>query len=85
MAKCSNTLPVEHPNFSLVVAFIVSSSANAAPEFEGRGGEELANDISCVLASAFEEGSGLDLESLCVAEGQHCWILYIDVLVSECG
>ena len=57
------------------------SSANAAPEFEGRGGEELASDITSVLTRAYADSNTLDMQSLCVAEGQHCWILYIDILV----
>lgn len=57
------------------------SSANAAPQFEGRGGDDLANDISSVLARAYRDSSTLDMKKLCVAPGQHCWILYVDILV----
>ncbi|XP_067931996.1 exosome complex exonuclease RRP42-like [Watersipora subatra] len=65
--------------------FFVHCSANAAPEFEGRGGEELANDISSTLSRAYEDRNTLNLEGLCVAQGQHCWLLYIDVLLLEVG
>jgi len=57
------------------------SSANANPKFEGRGGEELANDIASMLSQAYGDKNTLDMRKLCIADGQHCWILYIDVLV----
>ena len=58
------------------------SSANATPEFEGRGGEELATEISNMLTRAYDCPSCIDLTKLCVVPGQQCWILYVDVLVS---
>lgn len=58
------------------------SSANAAPAFEGRGGEDLAIEISYLLSKAYNHRNTLNLSKLCVAVGQHCWILYIDIMVS---
>lgn len=58
------------------------SSANATPEFEGRGGEELATEISGMLYRAYDCPACLDLQKLCVIPNQQCWVLYIDVLVS---
>lgn len=65
--------------------FFVDFSANAAPEFEGRGGEEDAAKISCMLSKAYSNNACLDLEQLCVISNTKCWILYIDILVLECG
>ena len=65
----------QHCNFSYC------SSANATPEFEGRGGEELAVEISNMLTRAYDCPSCLDLHKLCVVPGQQCWVLYVDVLV----
>lgn len=69
--------------------FFVDCSANAAPEFEGRGGEQLAQEISNILANSIGGGGGgsaaLDLRSLCVIPREQCWILYVDVVVLECG
>ena len=61
--------------------FLFSSSANATPEFEGRGGEELANEISSTLAAAFDNPGALDLKKLCILNQQQCWILYVEILV----
>lgn len=64
--------------------FFVDCSANATPEFEGRGGEDLANEISRFLHRAYSAGA-LNLGDLCVLPGQQCWVLYIDILILECG
>ena len=58
------------------------SSANATPEFEGRGGEELALELSDTLANAYESPLAFDLKPLCILPGQQCWKLYVDILVS---
>ena len=59
------------------------SSANATPKFEGRGGEDLAQEISSALATAYDNRKCLDLEALCIINSQQCWVLYIDILVSR--
>lgn len=59
-----------------------ASSANATPEFEGRGGEELGTELSNTLYKVFNNKRSVDLKSLCISEGEHCWVLYVDVLVS---
>ncbi|XP_075444732.1 exosome complex component RRP42 [Ascaphus truei] len=63
--------------------FFVDCSANATPEFEGRGGEELGTEIANTLYKIFDNKSSIDLESLCIEAGEHCWVLYVDVLVSK--
>ncbi|XP_071091631.1 exosome complex component RRP42-like [Haliotis cracherodii] len=65
--------------------FFVDCSANATPEFEGRGGEELATEISTMLSRAYDCPSCLDLQSLCVIPKQQCWVLFVDILLLECG
>jgi len=65
--------------------FFVDCSANATPAFEGRGGEELATQISNLLTQAYSNGPCLDLASLCVIPRTQCWVLYIDILLLECG
>ncbi|MEE6510560.1 hypothetical protein FKM82_030439 [Ascaphus truei] len=65
--------------------FFVDCSANATPEFEGRGGEELGTEIANTLYKIFDNKSSIDLESLCIEAGEHCWVLYVDVLLLECG
>uniref|UniRef100_A0A5F9CY57 Exosome component 7 n=1 Tax=Oryctolagus cuniculus TaxID=9986 RepID=A0A5F9CY57_RABIT len=66
------------------VEFFVDCSANATPEFEGRGGDDLGTEIANTLARIFNKGS-LDLKSLCISPREHCWVLYVDVLLLECG
>ncbi|KAK3610036.1 hypothetical protein CHS0354_032393 [Potamilus streckersoni] len=65
--------------------FFVDCSANATPEFEGRGGEDLALEISNMLTRAYDCPKCLDLGKLCVIKGQQCWVLYVDILLLECG
>ncbi|KAF5908054.1 exosome complex component RRP42, partial [Clarias magur] len=64
--------------------FFVDCSANATPEFEGRGGEELGMDLSNKLYKVFNNRHSLDLHSLCICPGEHCWVLYVDVLLLQC-
>ena len=61
----------------------VCSSANATPAFEGRGGEELATEITNFLYRAYSASTVLDVTSLCLQTGKLCWVLYVDVLVSR--
>merc|ERR1712136_462769 len=60
--------------------FFVDCSANATPEFEGRGGEELANQIAKFLHQAYSSSDSLNLTDLCVLPNLQCWVLYIDIL-----
>lgn len=64
--------------------FFVDCSANATPEFEGRGGEELGTALSKTLYKVFNNKHSLDLRSLCISPGEHCWVLYVDVLLLQC-
>ena len=59
-----------------------NSSANASPEFEGRGGEELGSMLAKTLERAYNHPSAIDLESLCILPGKQCWVLYIDAVVN---
>ncbi|KAK7500215.1 hypothetical protein BaRGS_00008438 [Batillaria attramentaria] len=65
--------------------FFVDCSANATPQFEGRGGEELATEITNLLYRAYSSDTVLDVKSLCLQKGKLCWVLYVDVLLLECG
>ncbi|XP_076469813.1 exosome complex component RRP42-like [Babylonia areolata] len=65
--------------------FFVDCSANATPEFQGRGGEELATAITNLLYRAYSSSTVLDVSSLCLLPGKYCWVLYVDVVLLECG
>lgn len=65
--------------------FFVDCSANATPDFEGRGGENLATEISQALARAYHSAHVFDRRQLGVLAGQQCWVLYVDILILECG
>ncbi|CAK1544559.1 unnamed protein product [Leptosia nina] len=67
------------------IEFFVDCSANATPEFEGRGGEQLANRISNLLQRAYHSSQAFNLKQLCIFEGKQCWKLYVDILILECG
>lgn len=51
--------------------------------FEGRGGEDLATEISNSLAKAYF--STFPLNKLTIASGQMCWKLTVDILILELG
>uniref|UniRef100_A0A8C5RSA3 Ribosomal RNA-processing protein 42 n=1 Tax=Laticauda laticaudata TaxID=8630 RepID=A0A8C5RSA3_LATLA len=72
-------------NFLNCNIFFPFSSANATPEFEGRGGEELGTEITNTLYRIFNNESSINLKTLCINPRQYCWILYVDVLLLECG
>ncbi|CAH2283205.1 exosome complex component RRP42 [Pelobates cultripes] len=78
------TPKLESPNEGYL-EFFADCSANATPEFEGRGGEELGTEIAHVLYKIFDNKSSLDRKSLCIQPREHCWVLYVDVLLLECG
>ncbi|KAL8596848.1 hypothetical protein ACOMHN_027177 [Nucella lapillus] len=65
--------------------FFVDCSANATPEFQGGGGEELATAITNLLYRAYSSSTVLDTKSLCLLPGKFCWVLYVDVVLLECG
>lgn len=67
------------------IEFFVDCTANADPVFEGRGGEEIATEIRSALAHTYSSPKCLDLASLAVVPGHQAWVLYVDVLILECG
>ncbi|XP_053611524.1 exosome complex component RRP42 [Plodia interpunctella] len=67
------------------IEFFVDCSANATPEFEGRGGEQLANSISNTMQKAYHSSQAFNLKQLCIFKGKQCWKLYVDILILECG
>lgn len=78
------TPKLEKPNEGYL-EFFVDCSANATPEFEGRGGDDLGTEIANTLYRIFNNKSSVDLRSLCISPREHCWVLYVDVLLLECG
>ncbi|KAJ7569441.1 hypothetical protein O6H91_01G078100 [Diphasiastrum complanatum] len=64
----------------------VECSPTAAPEFEGKGGEDTNLELAKALQRNFlggasGAGAAIDLTTLIVIEGKVCWELYIDGLV----
>ena len=60
--------------------FFVDCSANATPEFQGRGGEQIASQIVNILTNLFSS-SNFNLEQLCIVPGKKCWRLNVDIVV----
>ncbi|KAL1517595.1 hypothetical protein ABEB36_001336 [Hypothenemus hampei] len=77
--------PLPEKPFEGKIEFFVDCSANATPDFEGRGGEQLAIELANILTSAYSAPQTLDLRELCILKGEKCWKLYVDILVLECG
>uniref|UniRef100_A0A2K5DL11 Exosome component 7 n=1 Tax=Aotus nancymaae TaxID=37293 RepID=A0A2K5DL11_AOTNA len=74
------TPKLEKPNEGYL-EFFVDCSANATPDFEGRGGDDLGTEIANTLYRIFNNKSSVDLKTLCISPREHCWVLYVDVLV----
>lgn len=66
-----------------IVEFSADCSANASPKFEGKGGEDISQEIVFVLSNSLTPA--IDRKSLCISVGHKVWIIYIDVLVLECS
>lgn len=79
-----DTPDAQNPNKGRIEVF-VDCSPNANPEFEGRGGEEIATEISRILTQAYNNARCLDLSSLCVIPGVQVWVLYVDIIILQCG
>lgn len=72
------------------VEIAIECSPTAAPEFEGRGGEELSLELSralqrSLLGGQSGAGAAIDLSALGVFDGKLCWDLYVDGLVLSSG
>lgn len=67
------------------VEFFVDCSANALLDFEGRGGEELALEISNFLRITYSSPFSFDLKSLCILPKHQCWKLFVDILILQCA
>lgn len=74
--------PPDEPDCG-VIQFGADCSANASPKFEGRGGEDIAQEIVFVLTNSLIPA--IDRKSLCISEGHKVWYIYIDVLILECS
>lgn len=64
---------------------VFPSSANATPAFEGKGGDDLATEISNILSMAYQTPDAFDLKQLCIIPHKKCWKMYVDILVSAIG
>lgn len=60
-------------------------SANALLDFDGRGGEELAMEISNCLRMTYSSSQTFDLKALCILPKHQCWKLYVDILILQCA
>jgi len=67
------------------IEFFVDCSANSLLDFEGRGGEELALEISNCLRITYSSPHAFDLKSLCILPKHQCWKLYVDILILQCA
>ncbi|XP_037952122.1 exosome complex component RRP42-like [Teleopsis dalmanni] len=67
------------------IEFSVDCSGNADIAFEGRGGDALATELAAALANTYDSPLAFDLTDLCILSGQHCWKIYVDIMILECG
>merc|ERR1712000_781635 len=55
-----------------------------SPDFQGRGGDEISDEISDILLKAWSRNTTL-LNCLEIVKNRFYWKVYIDILVLECG
>jgi exosome complex component RRP42 len=65
------------------VHYNVECSANVSQDFEGKGAEEFNQELSEFIDQFI--GNALIKQHLIILEGEHCWIMYIDVLLLDYG
>lgn len=59
-----------------------NSSPSASQQFEGRGADDINNQLTLSMDRLFNgPQSGIDVSSLCIIPGQQCWVIYIDAMV----
>ncbi|XP_077971524.1 exosome complex component RRP42-like [Styela clava] len=83
--KLDLEMPLANSPDQGLVDFNIDCSPNATPQFQGRGGEDLAATIKSLLTRAYNNNLVLDLKSLCIVPGKNCWSVHVDVLILECG
>ncbi|XP_035230745.1 exosome complex component RRP42-like [Stegodyphus dumicola] len=74
------TPPPNVPNRGWIEVSI-ESTPHAHLDFEGRGGDDFAADVSQILMQSCNNEKLIDMKSLCVIPGQQVWVLYVDILV----
>ncbi len=57
------------------------SSPTASPDFEGRGGDELAEKICRILSIAYDKSGTIDLKKLSITPKKYCYVIDVDILV----
>ncbi|OXA57382.1 Exosome complex component RRP42 [Folsomia candida] len=67
------------------IKFLVDCSPTASPDFEGRGGDELAEKICRILSIAYDKSGTIDLKNLCITPKKYCYVIDVDILVLQCG
>lgn len=75
---------IDRPNEGKL-EFFVDCSANATPAFEGKGGDDLATEISNILTLAYQTRNAFNLKQFCILPRKKCWKLFVDVLILQCG
>jgi len=77
--------PESHAPHDGRVHVSVECCPSASPEFEGRGGESLNNELTLVIERIIRDTSSFDLSKYAIIPGKLVWILYIDAMVLDSG
>ncbi|KAG8036970.1 hypothetical protein G9C98_004292 [Cotesia typhae] len=51
----------------------------------GKGGDDLATEISNVLTNTYQSQKTFNLKFLSILPHKKCWKMYVDVLILQCG
>lgn len=72
------------PEITDLLEFKIDCSPNASPDFTGRGGQDISDEISDVLSKSWSKCTALMI-NLTIVPKKFYWKIYVDLLVLECG
>lgn len=82
LQKLDSSLQI--PSIDDLINFKIDCSPNASPDFTGRGGQDISDEISDTLLKSWTKCTSL-LKNLTLVDRKFYWKIYVDLLVLECG
>ncbi|CAK9295200.1 unnamed protein product [Gordionus sp. m RMFG-2023] len=67
------------------IEFYLECSANANPIFQGKGGDELSEEITTLLYKLYDSSAAFDKKKLGICKNEFCWKLYVEILILQYG
>jgi len=75
---------IKMPALEDLLSFNIDCSPNASPDFTGRGGQDISDEISDTLLKSWTKCDSL-LQNITMVPKKFYWKIYVDLLILECG